>query len=722
MQSQAVLRAFREFEEYYDAYVPLRGPLLAQQEILFAREKDADPHLRKAAMIELLCRECPVHVFRESPFFFEINCGKNRFTWGGLDSPVSGFIRGKYAAEWLDPYGDALEADRDAGYMYGWNNPVGFDHHCLGYDRLLAEGVEGMIARAEAALVSAGETSRPFLEAVVRSCRALIALAGRFADRARELAAEETGEARAHYARIAETAARVPALPPRTFYEALAAIVFYRETVGTLEGIGVSTLGQLDRMLEPYYAADLDAGRITRQEALDMLGMLLAYTDARFAMRRQQQETSTTVMLGGCDREGHPVFGEVTRMVLEAEILGRYIGTKINCRISSAHPRAYMEAVAEVQLAGLPVLVLQNDDVLIPARVRQGQAEEDARLYAAGGCHETVLAGTEMHTRADTWINMPRLLLHTLETCGDCPDFASFYAAFLTDARAYHEKIVALKNAAEARWSAIDPLPLYSAGIDDCIARGRDITSGGARYSSTSLSMVGAATLVDSLYALRELVWGEGRLSLAGLRTVLAGSFAGEEALRQYIIRRLPKFGDNSPELHVFAAGVLADLAGLAGQKNARGGRYLPAFYPHDMFLRLGERTGATPDGRRTGAPLSRGCAPSEFVEIASPLDVIRSLTEVDFTAYADSFCAELTLPLLKGEEGKRVLCALADGFLAAGGSSMQFNLLDRDELEAARRDPENHAGLIVRVCGYSEVFVHLRPEQQEEIIGRTIR
>ena len=170
------------------------------------------------------------------------------------------------------------------------------------------------------------------------------------------------------------------------------------------------------------------------------------------------------------------------------------------------------------------------------------------------------------------------------------------------------------------------------------------------------------------------------------------------------------------------AAKVLEDLSHFAGQKNARGGDYLPAFYPHDIFRNLGYITPATPDGRHAGAPISRGCSPSEFIEIKNPLDIVSGLAAIDFTAYAESFCTEITLPRMAEETGRAVFSTLIREFLKNGGSTIQFNLLDRDMLIAAQKDPANHADLVVRVCGYSAVFVGLTTEQQDEVIGRAIR
>ena len=718
-------RITAEFEGYYSTYDPCTETLLAKMDELAAATAGESSYARKAAMHEMLAWECPVHLFRETPFFFELSSGRARYTWGGLQSPVGSYFHNISANEWLNVYGAETEADRREGYLYGWNNPVGFDHHCPGYDKILKLGIHGILRQAEELLDSCtDEKKREFYHAVIRSNRALLHLSGRFAAEAlrrAETAADETEKA--HFLKIADAAAWVPANPPRTMYEGMCAVLFYRECVGSMEGIGFSTFGQLDRMLYPLYRADIDAGRTTPDEVFKLFCGLLMYTEVRFDAARGYHETSTTIELGGCDRDGSVVYNELTVLILEAVASVRSINTKINCRISKKHPTGYLEKIAQIQLAGIPTVMMHNDDVLIPGRVNCGQDIEDARMYVGGGCHEIVLQGTEVCTRADTWINLPRILLGTLERLENCADYETLYREFLTDARRYYARIVEMKNKQEQKWGEYDPLPLYSSSLAGCLETGLDLTEGGAKYNSTALSMLGTATLIDSLYALKAMVFDRKMLSFGEFCRIVRENFDGQEILRRQILEKLPKHGTGNAELDAFSSAVLDDLSSIAGQKNGRGGSYLPAFYPHDIYNPLGVLTGATPDGRLAGKPLSRGVSPSEFVTTDSPLDLIHSLKSIDFTKYADSFCAELTLPPMENTpENAGILISIIRAFLEAEGSSLQFNLIDRNALLDAREHPDDHRNLFVRVCGYSAVFVYLSASTQNEILERAIR
>ncbi len=733
-------RVENEFLSYYSTFDPFTQPLMEKMNQLAEECEGLSSFEKKTRTYELLCRECPVHLFRESDFIFEISSGRTRYTWGGFQSPVGAFWQDRTAPLWLNIYGQELEEDRREGFLHGWNNPVGFDHHCPGYDKLLSMGLNGIIAEAEGYLTECTDPrKKEFYQCVIRANRALIHLAERFRKEALRLAGafdaatEEAGNAgngtgmepglREHYEKMADALEQIPANPPRTFYEGLCMIVFYRECVGSLEGIGFSTWGQLDRMLYPLYRADLEAGRVTGEEALRLFCDLLLYTDCRFNTKEVYQETSTTIQLGGCDRAGNVIYNDLTDLILSAVMNIRSIGTKINCRISRRHPEAYLGKIAGVQLSNLPTLMMQNDEVLVAARVRQGQDEEDARMYVGGGCHEIVLQGTEVCTRADTWISLPRILLESMKTGASCGTFEEFYQKWLADAFAYYQKIADLKNKGEAHWCECAPTILYSSTLKGCLEKGMDMTEGGAKYNSTAVSMLGTATLIDSLYAIRRMVYEDRRFTLEEFLRIAENNFAGEEALRKEIINTLPKHGTNDEELNAFSVRVLSDLSGIAGQKNARGGTYLPAFYPHDAFRTLGEITGATPDGRAANMPLSRGVSPSEFVQTDSPIDLINSLKPIDFTEYADSFCAELTLPRMEySENTAQIIVGIIKAFLDAEGSSLQINMLDRQMLQEAQKHPEDWRNLCVRVCGYSAVFVSLDKSTQDEVIARVIR
>ena len=716
---------YKELDNYYGKTDMREAELVSELDRVYESVSDKSIYRIRAEITDWLCKNCDIHLFKTFPFFAEMVAGRHRHTWGGLGSYVGRYLFDKNADKWLNKYYNDTETDRAEGFLHNWNNPVGIDHFCLGYDRILNVGFEQIISDIEGKLGKADLTDeeREFLEAAKQSCESFLVLAGRFSALACELSKQAEDEAqREHYAKISAAAARVPARPAQTLYEAMCAVFFCRECISTLEGFGVSTWGHLDRMLYPFYKADLQAGRITEEEASWLFHMLLTYTDARFESETQYNETSTTIILGGCDALGKPIFNDVTRFILKAVLKGRYISTKINCRISSGHPSEYFDLLSEIQLADLAVFVMQNDEVIIPALVKRGIEDMDARLYVGGGCHEILPANTSVCTRADTWISLPRLVLEAIDKAGEVQSFEEFYDLFLETVQNYILRIEGLKNKYEVLWKAYSPMPLCSSTLTGCVETCRDLTAGGAKYSNTALSLLGVGTFVDSLFSVKNLVFDEKKLTMKELNSILKSDFEGNERLRQYILHRIPKYGTGEQNVDSFAAKVLADISEMFGQKNGRGGDYLPAIYPHDIFRNLGGRCGATPDGRRSGEYLSRGCSPSETVEVKSPLDIMQTIGKLDLTNYAESVCTEITLPKIEGETGKTAFKAIVFSFLQNGGSSLQFNLINRDLLLEAQKDPEHHGDIIVRVCGYSAVFVALDEERQTEVISRAVR
>ena len=718
-------KTYRELDNYYRETPTEENELVSELDRIYESCKNESIYRIRARLTDWLCRNCKIHVFETFPFFAEMVAGRHRHAWGGLGSPVGRYLLNKQSDKWLDAYCRDTEPDRENGFLQNWNNPVGVDHFCLGYDRILNLGFEGIIAEIDEKLASVSQNGeeRDFLESSKASCESFLCLSGRFSAEAKRLAEREKDSAlREHYEKISKATAKVPAKPAETLYEAMCSVFFCRECIATLEGFGVSTWGQLDRLLYPFYKADLETGRITEDGAKHLFHMLLTYTDARFESESAYNETSTTILLGGCDGNGDIVFNDVTRLILKTVYEGRYISTKINCRISSRHPMEYFDLMADIQLANLAVFVMQNDEVLIPALVKRGIEEADARLYVGGGCHEILPANTSVCTRADTWISLPRLVLEAMENAAEAENFEAFYGVFLETVQNYVLRIEGLKNKYEVFWKKYAPMPLCSATLTGCIETCRDLTAGGAKYSNTALSLLGVATFADSLFAVKKLVFDEKMLTLRELNGVLKSDYAGQERLRQYILHRIPKFGTANGEADGFAAKVLADISEMFGQKNGRGGNYLPAIYPHDIYRPLGRNCGATPDGRKAGEYISKGCSPSEFAEVGSPIDIMHSLGKIDFKNYAESVCAEITLPRLKGETGRTAFKTLVASFIENGGSSLQFNLVDRDLLVEAQKHPEHHGDIIVRVCGYSAVFVALDEERQNEMISRAVR
>ncbi len=679
----------------------------------------------KARQSEVIAALADPVCFATTPFPFE--CGvRPRWSWG-----VGG------AATWITEHHahlfDRTGADtravpfNDSGLTW-WYNAVDLDHFNLGYDAVLAHGVTGLLAAARAARTDDPVTT-DFLDAVECSLRAFQALADRFAAGYAARAGESP-----FLAGCAAALRRVPAEPPRTFLEALLTLSAWRELGATLEGVGISTVGHLDRLLYPYYAADLAAGRLTEDAAAELLARYLVYTDCRYVDLRAESwaESSTCMNLGGCDADGTPVCNALTFLILRLHRALRLINPKPHVRLSAATDPALLREVAAHIAGGYNTVDVFNDDVIIPAQQRMGKRLEDCRLYVNGGCQEPMLTGFEHSAGAHWYVSLPRLLEFSLHGTPDpalpiAPvaaeaDFDAVYATVLGNLHAVIAAEATLERERGLNWPDVIPLPLVSATLADCLPNGRDLTQGGARYGPTGVCFVGFATLADSLFAIKEAVFTRGLCTLSALRTALAADFQGYETLLA-ALRRLPHFGQDDPAADAFAARVARDIAASCrGHVNERGGPLQPALFSYYQFHHMGIMVGATPDGRRAGENVSHSAGPSQLAAPPSVAHYFAGIGSIDFSDFPAIGVLDLQLPLMSDTAVLTDACtALLRTFLAVGGPMLQPSAVDPALLRAAQADPAAHRDLVVRVSGYSAYFIALERHVQDEIIARTL-
>jgi formate C-acetyltransferase len=445
-------------------------------------------------------------------------------------------------------------------------------------------------------------------------------------------------------------------------------------------------------------------------------------------------------MIGGCDREGAPVFNDVTRMVISAYPALELVNPELNARLSLDHPEEYFEMLADLNARGMNVTALFNDDVLIEANTRMGKALEDARLYVGGGCQENVLQNTEINSRASIYTNLAQVFLmgflpgkwqsytdlHGLEIqpYAGAESYGELYERFLANLKTVADQLIDQRNATEKEGWWYNPCPAHSSTMDDCIEKAQDMLDGGTRYAGASVGLTGAGTVIDSLRAVQQLVFDEQRVGIEEMARLLETDFDGAEDLRQEAIHRVPKFGSDDPEMAGFAARVLHDIAeATTGRANTRGGRYEASLFGFRSFLRFGAETCATPDGRRAGEPLSPGMSPTPegMRRSGGVTAVLSALEPIDLADYAVVSVLDAKLPWTVAGMNRDVIVSMMRRFLEAGGSVVQFNVVDPEVLLDAREHPERHADLVVRVSGFSARFITLPEHTQDEIIEREI-
>jgi formate C-acetyltransferase len=702
---------------------------------------DVPPVLLKTKLHETIAEMFEPVIFPHSPFFYEMGIKHSR-SWGTPAECNGGsWMFYKYHDLFREESPESFEvfSKREPLKVETVYNFVDVDHYSLGYTKLLQKGLKGIMNEALDCLNKAKtEAQKDFLKASLGSMNAVIEIAAKFARKAERMLENETDkQARKFLKMIAKTALKVPANPPETFYEGLAAMWFLREVCGSLESIGVSILGHPDRVLIDLYRQDLAAGRISREEAIDLVGRWMLPTDIKFDLENNPwPETSTTLTLGGCDRDGKQVYNEVTKIFLEAHYRYGLTNPKLNCRYNKDFDPEFLNEISRQILDGHNVFALLNDECLIGSNVRTGKELEDCRLYGAGGCQETVIEGVEHSAGAYYYFNLPKVLdlsihphqefderyreLGIFPFIQDEPeDFEDLYRQVMESVEKFIVQGAEIRAACGKAWPKINPCPFFSASIDKCLERGKDYTEGGAKYNPGGISLVGFGTLIDALYSIKKGCYDEKWLSFEELRRVLQADWKGQEKLRHRFIR-LPKYGHGNEEVDRLAGRVANQLSGICAKlTNERGGPFQPSFFVYYSFVNMARETLATPDGRHQGEMYTQGVSPGRLRPANSITESINSLSQIDFLDFPGNAVLDVQLPM--GTFNPESLTAISRVFASAKAPTLQCSCVNVATLKDAQENPEKHQDLMVRISGLSARFIALQKEVQDEIISRNL-
>ena len=666
-------KMFAQCEAVYSAYPTKINHLYDKLNALDNARLGASDYQRKTYIYEVALESCEVKLMPTCPYYFEIDTGRLR------NSVTSTWEHEPGLANWLIEQDTELRAAFDAWYPPFNQNSVlqgamfaDFAHHYADVEVVLKEGYSGVKARAmhkqkEASKAGDAKAS-DFLGSVIRALDYAMAFGKKFAKKAEEMLQAETDPASIeNLKRIAATAKRIPAQPAQTFYEALCAVTFVREICNALEGIGFAVLGHIDRLLYPYYNADIEAGRITPEEAQALIDAYIALTDARWDLTKELPGgTNATIVIGGCDRAGTVVYNQVTKMIIHSFATHRFANPKLQARVSIDHPQEYFSLLGNLAGMGTNVLSVFNDKVLIDAQVKAGKQTGDARLYLAGGCQEPTLSN-ELNSRAYVYLSLPTMLnaaifpeqqskLYSDAEIDFMPaykadTFTQFYEMAMYNFNAQMLYIASKYNHFGRYWVKVNPCPLYSATMEGCIEKGMDISEGGARYNSDSMGLVGFGTAIDSLLAIKTAVYDEKYITMEQLRHALSTNFEENEVLRQYLLNRMPKYGQPNEEVAAFTAKFMADLSrSIVGYPNYRGGYWESSFFTFYAFEWL-KNSPATADGRKQGAYLSRGINPSESTKNIDAATLLYAQEQMDYTRHAGGAVLYMDLPIVKGKQ-----------------------------------------------------------------------
>ncbi len=714
---------------------------------------------------------------------------------------ANAYWKGKTTSELATSYMEpqtllAMEHNMFTPGNYFYN---GVGHVTVKYGEVLEIGFSGIRAKAEAELAKLSladgdyQKRSRFLEAVMISCDAAVTYARRYAKLALEEAEKCTDPVRKmELLVIAQNCANVPENGANGFYEACQSFWFVQQLL-QIESSGHSiSPGRFDQYMYPYYKKDLDSGKITRAQAQELmdciwvkLNDLNKCRDAASAEGFAGYSLFQNLIAGGQNAEGIDVTNDLSFMSIQASMHVFLPQPSLSVRVWNGTPHEFLIKAAELTRTGIGLPAYYNDEVIIPSLVSRGLTLEDARDYNIIGCVEPQKAGKTEGWHDAAFFNMCRPLELVFSNGKDkgaqvgpetgdvekMETFEEFFHAYEIQMDYAIKLLVNADNAIDMAHAERCPLPFLSSMVDDCMKRGKSVQEGGAVYNFTGPQGFGVANMADSLYAVKQLVFDEKKVTMKELKQALmlnygkglaqedlaalasdtvsvmrsSGETVGEAEIAAVLktiyalseseevkengerilklIEEVPKFGNDIPEVDAFARKVAYTYTKpLLNYRNPRGGMFQAGLYPVSANVPLGAQTGATPDGRLAHTPVADGVSPSAGKDVNGPTAAANSVARLDHYIASNGtlFNQKFHPSALSGRRGLENFAGLIRSYFDQKGSHMQFNVVSRETLLDAQKHPEQYKHLVVRVAGYSALFTTLSKSLQDDIIRRT--
>ncbi len=588
---------------------------------------------------------------------------------------------------------------------------------------------------------------REELKAMSICTDALIVYANRHAQEAERLAEKEKNTQRkVELQKIALVCEHVPARAPRDFWEALQYYWFvHLGVIIELNTWDSFNPGRLDQHLYPFYENELKRESLSKERAAELLqAFWIKFNNQpappKVGVTAEESGTYTDFALintGGLKRDGSNAVNDLSYLILDVIGEMRILQPSSMVQISKKTPDSFLKRALKILKTGFGQPSIFNTDAIIQELVRQGKSIEDAREGGASGCVETGAFGKENYNLTG-YFNLPKVFEITFNngvdpktkkkiglSTGSPARFSGFEELF--DAfKAQLEYFVDIKiegnNIIERLYAEYLPTPFLSLLIDDCISRGRDYHNGGARYNTSYIQGVGLGNMTDILASVKYNVFDKKHIGMKELYSALRRDYRGNEPLRQRFLNKTPKYGNDDDYADDIMRMIFeAYYEAVDGRPNTKGGTYRINLLPTTVHIYFGKVVGATPDGRKAGEPLSEGVSPVQGADRLGPTAVLKSVAKMDHLRTGGTLLNQKFTPhLLSDESGIDKLAQLIRSYFRLDGHHIQLNVITADTLKEAQKNPAKYRDLIVRVAGYSDYFVDLSPELQDEIISRT--
>jgi formate C-acetyltransferase len=590
---------------------------------------------------------------------------------------------------------------------------------CANWGNVLSQG---LLERRRVALetrqrLTGDPDAVEFLDCAIETIDAVLDLAARYAREARRMGKSE----------IAEILERVPALPPKSFHEALQSLRLLHAVVwmGGHYHVG---LGRIDQYLWPYLQNDLEKNVLDIAGAEELVAefFISLNKDSDLYPGVQQGDNGQTIMLGGQTQDGCDAINELTRMAIRVALYTNMIDPKVNLRITKNTSLSLLTMATELTRRGLGFPQYSNDVVVIPALIAHGYDPADAWNYTVAACWEFIIPGKGLDVVNIGAVSMPLAADQAIRA--GLLKHESFESILERTAKHIKEQVRDLVSGYSSL--LLPPAPYYSVLMDGCLERGRDLSCG-LKYNNFGIHGAASSSAADALAAVRSLVFTEKSIAPEELINAMKANFDGYEALQDRLLHEAPKTG-NDPEADDLLVSLFDALADACDevQDNGRGGCVRPGTGSAMYYLWLARGKpgdcdnlpiGATADGRKKEEFFSANLAPSPQAQVRGPISVLQAFSRLNYRRICNGgpITMELSDSVFVDPEGLEKCAMLVQTFARLGCQQLQLNTVNLGTLLDAREHPERHRNLIVRVWGWSGYFCELGPEYQEHIIAR---
>ena len=655
--------------------------------------------------------------------------------------------------EWLARIPADVAALRDNGALYIDKKSVrGWGEVTAGYGWFIDNGVEGLrkkILERKAKLdatVPGDYEKEVYLDALLITAEGMEILAERYAAEAERLAGEEKDPKRkAELRQIAESCRRVPAYPPRTFREAMQSFYFYQVCIFMEQNAAAYNPGRMDQYLYPYYKADIEAGRITPEEAQELFDCLwvkfsepCVFQDEKTAEYSSGYPMFQNLCAGGIDKLGRDAVNDLSYMIIQATMDTKLYQPSLSVRYNMAkNPNSFLRKIVDLMVMGTGFPAFHNDEVGIRMLMNKGIPYNEAWNWNPGGCVETNLAGKLRAYSALADINLGSVIEFTLLN-GRCRKTGVLAGAETGDPLAfetYEDFLDALKRqlhyvirtTVKASHIIDDicferPVPALSISFEECIENAKDYAWGGAKYNTgNGIICIGVADLINSVAAVKRLVYDAKICDMRQLLSALASDFEDAPEILK-ACKEAPKYGNDDPFVDELAAELFGYIADEIESYRSKFGVMTPGILPVSGNTPFGKEVGALPSGRRAWKPLADGVSPNGGTDTNGPTAVLKSVANIPHDRFVQGTLLNMKLDpqMAHSENGVQQIMAMLKTLCSLGVYHIQFNVVDQKKLIEAQKRPEEYKDLLVRVAGYTAFFVELGKDVQNDIIART--